>query len=149
MIIQRSLQAPRGVIEAAAPLRDGRSGPVRGSGLLAATRKNSVAIWLCMIGLIIPAAEAVVYIAGAKFSVGKLSIALLLVPALIVLCERGRKLVLSDVFVCATGGWIVMAALQAGGPIQYRRRSARRWSLSAAIWSRVPSSLDRRHCGNS
>jgi MFS family permease len=36
-------------------------------------------------------------------------------PALVAVCERSRKLVLSDVFAFATAGWIVMAASQADG----------------------------------
>lgn len=117
MIVQPTLQASRAVLEDAAAMapRYDRAGFVGVPRLRAAGRKNSIAIWLSMIGLIIPAADAVVYIGGAKFTAGKLSIVLLILPALAALFARGRTLVLSDAFACATAAWIVMAADQIEG----------------------------------
>jgi hypothetical protein len=96
-------------------LRDGRAPPVSVPGLWPAGRKNSIAIWLSLIGLIIPAADAVLYIGGAKFTAGKFCVALLIVPAIVTFCARSGKLVLSDALACATAVWIVVAASQADG----------------------------------
>jgi hypothetical protein len=96
-------------------LRDGRAQPASVSRLWAAGRKNSIVIWLSLIGLIIPAADALLYIGGAKFTAGKFCVALLVVPALVAFCQRGGKLILSDVLACATAMWIVVAASQADG----------------------------------
>lgn len=115
MIIQQGLQASGGGIGTASPLGGGHVGAVRMRRLGGSARKNSIAIWLSMIGLIIPAADATLYIGGAKFTAGKLCIALLLVPALMAFSERGRKLVVSDAFVCMTAVWIVAAASQIDG----------------------------------
>jgi hypothetical protein len=117
MTTQRSLHVPDGIIQGVTPLtlRGGRAQAAPVGRLMAAGRKNSVAIWLSLIGLIIPAADAMLYIGGAKFTAGKLCVALLLVPALVAFCARSGKLVLSDALACATAVWIVVAASQADG----------------------------------
>lgn len=71
--------------------------------------------WLVLIGLIIPANEVQIFIAGAKFTVGRLAIMLLFLPALFTLFGATRRFVLSDLFVWATAIWIVVAALYADG----------------------------------
>jgi hypothetical protein len=72
-------------------------------------------VWVLLIGLIVPAAEVTIYVANAKFTVGRIGVMLLLVPAIRMMLKRGRRLVLSDVFVCATAAWFVGAALSTGG----------------------------------
>lgn len=71
--------------------------------------------WLVLIGLIIPAAEVQFYIAGAKFTVGRIGIVLLLVPAVLRLFSNGRRLMLPDLLVLATATWMVGAALYIDG----------------------------------
>lgn len=79
------------------------------------SRANTLVAWLVLIGLIIPAAEVQVYIAGAKFTVARLAIIPLVLPALFMLFGRTRRFVLSDLFVWATAMWIVAAAVYVNG----------------------------------
>jgi hypothetical protein len=76
-------------------------------------RANTLAAWLALTGLLIPAAEVQVYIGGAKFTVGRLGIMLLMIPALIALFQRGRRLQVPDFFACATAIWIIFAGTNA------------------------------------
>jgi O-Antigen ligase len=78
-------------------------------------RTNTFAAWLALIGLIIPAAEVQIFVAGAKFTVGRLGIILLFLPAIFMLFQRNRRLLLSDFFVFATAIWMVGAALYTDG----------------------------------
>ncbi|MEH2475589.1 hypothetical protein V1281_003236 [Nitrobacteraceae bacterium AZCC 2161] len=78
-------------------------------------RANALVVWLALIGLIIPAAEVQIFIAGAKLTVGRLCIMLLLLPAIFALLERNRRLLLSDLFAPATAVWIVVAAVYTDG----------------------------------
>ena len=80
-----------------------------------AERANVFAAWLALIGLLIPSAEVQVFIATAKFTVGRLCIILLLLPALIALCQRGRRTLMTDAFACATAIWIIIAGFNANG----------------------------------
>jgi hypothetical protein len=78
-------------------------------------RGNTLVVFLVLIGLIIPAAEVQIFIAGAKLTVGRLCIVLLLIPAVFALLERKRRLMLSDFFASATAIWIVVAAVYTDG----------------------------------
>jgi hypothetical protein len=78
-------------------------------------RANTLAVCLALIGLIIPAAEVQIFIGGAKLTVGRLCIVLLLLPAIFALLERNRRLLLSDFFASATAIWIVVAAVYTDG----------------------------------
>jgi hypothetical protein len=78
-------------------------------------RGNTLVVCLVLIGLIIPAAEVQIFIAGAKLTVGRLCIVLLLIPAVFALLERKRRLMLSDFFASATAIWIVVAAVYTDG----------------------------------
>jgi preprotein translocase subunit SecE len=78
-------------------------------------RANTFAAWLALIGLIIPAAEVQIFVAGAKLPVGRIGIILLFLPALFTLFQRGRRLLLSDLFVSAMAIWILGAALYTDG----------------------------------
>lgn len=79
-----------------------------GSGAVAAA-------WLALIGLVLPAWELTIYVAGAKFTAGRMGVALLFVPALAMLCRSGRRLVLPDLFAFLTATWILIAAIVADG----------------------------------
>jgi O-Antigen ligase len=78
-------------------------------------RANTLVAWLVLIGLILPANEVQIFIAGAKLTIGRLGVMLLLLPAIFTLLQRGRRLVVSDFFVSATAMWIVGAALYTDG----------------------------------
>lgn len=91
---------------------------VRSVGMVAApsrARANKLAAWLVLIGLIIPAAEVQIYIGGLKFTVGRLGIFALLIPAIFVLLKPGRRLLLCDLFVMAMAIWMPVAALNVSG----------------------------------
>jgi hypothetical protein len=75
---------------------------------------NTLAAWLALIGLLIPAAEVQILIGSAKFTVGRLGVALLTPPALVALRQRGRILLAPDFLAAATAIWIVLAGLNAG-----------------------------------
>lgn len=112
MIDRRNSQGSIGVINAVMPPTLGIARARRQRA--AAEPANSIAIWLILIGLIIPAAEVQLFIGGAKFTAGRLGIALLLVPALMALFKPSRTLVVSDLFACATVAWIITAASSIG-----------------------------------
>ncbi len=78
-------------------------------------RANSLAIWLALIGVLLPSPETQFYVAGAKFTPGRLCVILLIVPALVALFQRGRHFLLSDVFAVATGAWMIGASLGTSG----------------------------------
>jgi hypothetical protein len=82
---------------------------------IAAGRSNTLAAWLALIGIILPAWEMHVYIAGAKFTAGRMGVVLLFLPALGMLCQRGRGTVLSDLFAFLTAAWILCAAVYTTG----------------------------------
>jgi hypothetical protein len=78
-------------------------------------RANALVVWLALIGLLIPAAEVQIFIGGAKLTVGRLCIVLLLLPAILAMFGRNRRLQVSDFFVSATALWIVFAAVYTDG----------------------------------
>jgi len=82
------------------------------SGAITGTRQpsNRFAIWLVLIGILMPAAMTF-YIGGAKFYPARAIIVLLLIPAVFVLSRRGRRFVLCDLFACATSAWMIGAML--------------------------------------
>lgn len=90
----------------------------RSVGMVAApsrARANKLAAWLVLIGLIIPAAEVQIYMGGLKFTIGRLGIFVLLIPAVSILLKQGRRLLLCDLFVVAMAVWMPVAALNVSG----------------------------------
>lgn len=80
-----------------------------------ASGSATFAAWLALIGLILPAWEINIYIAGAKFTAGRLGVVLLFIPAIAAICQRGRRFVTSDLFALLTAIWILVAAIATGG----------------------------------
>src|SRR6266478_4655653 len=70
-------------------------------------RSHSLVAWLALIGLIIPASEVQIFIGGAKFTVGRIGIVLVFLPAIVTLLQKGRRLLPSDFLVLATATWMV------------------------------------------
>jgi len=68
-------------------------------------RAPVLAAWLALIGIVIPS-EVQFFVAGAKITPGRLGIILLLLPALLKMCQN-RRLLLSDFFAFATVAWMV------------------------------------------
>ena len=62
---------------------------------LAIQRVNVLPAFLALLGIILPT-EIQIYLGDAKFTPGRISIILLLFPALFVLSRKGRRAVLSD-----------------------------------------------------
>jgi hypothetical protein len=87
-------------------------------------RRYQVVSWLVLIGLLIPAWEAQISVAGAKFTAGRLAVAILFIPAIIVLARRGRHIVACDIFALLTAAWIPLAASVTSGPGSFSSASA-------------------------
>lgn len=100
-----------------APMRPSmRRSPLRRTAHRSQNRgREKAVIWLCMIGAIIPAADVTIFVAGLKFTPGRLAVLALLVPALVALTARGRKLLAADLLVVAVGAWMMIAAAMVGG----------------------------------
>ena len=71
--------------------------------------------WFVLLGLILPAWEAKIFIAGQKLTLGRVAVILLFVPALIEVCRRGRRIVATDYFMFATASWMLITALYNDG----------------------------------
>ena len=84
------------------------------SSSLIIQRVNLLPALLALAGIILPL-ELQISVAEAKFTPGRISIILLLFPALFVLCRKGRRVLLSDFFACATTAWLMIAALNVEG----------------------------------
>ena len=107
---------------------------------------GSFAAWLALIGLLFPAWEMTVYIAGAKFTAGRLGVALLFIPALAVLCQH-RRLVLTDLFAFLTASWMLVAAVSVGGRSSISSAGAESLEfiagyLAARVFFATPAALD-------
>jgi hypothetical protein len=105
----------------------GRSRPL-------ARRRNAFAAWLSLIGLIIPAAEVAFNMGGVKFTVGRLGIMLLLLPAALTLFQKARRFVLSDALVCATASWMLIAGAMAPGSISLSSSGAEALELAGGYF---------------
>jgi hypothetical protein len=74
---------------------------------------SSLPAWLMLIGALLPEVAFRLDV-GAKLTLGRICILLLLIPALIKLIGRNRCLMPSDLCACATGAWMLIAATQVG-----------------------------------
>src|ERR1700722_7368251 len=83
-------------------------------GLSEARNGGSFAACLALAGLAIPS-ELQFYIAGAKFTPGRICVLLLLIPALLQFVQRGGRTLLSDFLALATAGWMIGANIQTSG----------------------------------
>ena len=77
-------------------------------------RAYPLVAWLALIGLILPPQE-VYFIAGANFTGGRLCVLLLFFPALFMFLQKGRRVLLCDLFAFATAAWMIGAALYVSG----------------------------------
>jgi hypothetical protein len=73
----------------------------------------ALAAWLMMIGIGLPPAE--IYIAGLKFTPGRMAIVLLIIPALATFFQSQRRIITADLFACALSIWIVLATTAGQG----------------------------------
>ena len=75
---------------------------------------NPLVAWLALAGVVLPT-EMQIFIAGAKFTPGRIGVILLLLPALFTFAQRGRRVLLCDLFACATAVWMIAAGVVTGG----------------------------------
>src|SRR5882672_9519236 len=73
-------------------------------------RRYVVASWLALSGLVIPAAEGQIFIADTKFTAGRIAMIALVIPAIMVLARRGRRLLTCDIATALMVGWMLAAA---------------------------------------
>jgi hypothetical protein len=85
------------------------------SGRLAAGRANLFVALLALAGVVLPQEVQISFGAGARFTPGRCAAALLIVPALVVLCKKGRHFVLCDFLAVATASWMIIASASAAG----------------------------------
>lgn len=94
---------PRGPIRPGTPTNQ-REGP---------QRKNSLIIWVTLIGLFLPPVS--ISVGGTNFTPGRLVIFLLFVPALRALFGSGRNRIASDFFAFALAMWMLVSSALNGG----------------------------------
>lgn len=74
---------------------------------------HSVAIGLLLISLAFPS-TLTFYLGDSKFYVARIVVAILLIPALVLLLGKRRRFVASDLFVSAASCWMIVAIFLAG-----------------------------------
>lgn len=79
-----------------------------------ARRASTFVALLALAGVILPT-EMQIFAAGLRLSPGRISAILLFFPALIVLFQKGRHLLLCDFLAVATASWMVVAGITTGG----------------------------------
>jgi hypothetical protein len=92
----------------------GRAHPETRFRAAAIPRASPLPAWLALIGLVLPV-EVQLFIAGAKFTSGRICVSLLLIPAVFKLCLAGRRLLVSDSFAFVTAAWMVGANVSTDG----------------------------------
>lgn len=78
-------------------------------------RPDYLAAWLILVGLILPAWEMHIFIAGSKFTAGRMGVTLLFFPAFLLMLRPGRRLQTADFLAFATVIWMMIAAGSAAG----------------------------------
>lgn len=78
-----------------------------------ASRAHPLVTWLALSGVVLPT-ELQISLAGARLTLGRMGIMLLIVPALFALCQKGRKLLVSDAIALMLAAWMVGVAIYAG-----------------------------------
>jgi O-Antigen ligase len=84
---------------------------------------TALAALLTLAGIIIPT-EVQFFIAGLRFSPGRISVIVLFLPALLVLFGKSRRLLLCDLFAFAIAGWMLVAGISTGGMIALSHATA-------------------------
>ncbi|WP_143035316.1 O-antigen ligase family protein [Bradyrhizobium sp. Rc2d] len=86
------------------------------SGPPAVPRVHRAVAWIALLGIVLPQQFQISLGPGVTFTPGRISAALLFVPALLALFQNGRRLVLCDFLATATAGWMIVAAVGSVGP---------------------------------
>jgi hypothetical protein len=103
------VQAPSRRLAPGRVPRNARAGPP------AVRRANLLAALIALLGVVLPQEFQISLGPGVTFTPGRISAALLFFPALLVLCQNGRRLVLCDFLAPATAGWIIVASVGSVG----------------------------------
>ncbi|PPQ38931.1 hypothetical protein SAMN06265338_101934 [Rhodoblastus acidophilus] len=98
-----------------APLAAAWPAPARSRSDAEAGPRRLMVNALVLMGLVIPGWEAQVHVAGAKMTAGRLGVTLLVIPALVLLFRRGRRLMAADLAALLTALWMIGAAASVGG----------------------------------
>src|SRR4051794_34059474 len=69
--------------------------------------------WVALIGMFFP--PALFQIGALNFTAGRLTVALLLIPSLLIILKGGRSSVTSDFFAGALAFWIIVSSVLNGG----------------------------------
>jgi hypothetical protein len=78
-------------------------------------RANLFAAILALAGIVVPTELQLSLGPGVSFPPGRISAAVLFLPALLMLLKRGRQLVLCDFLAPATAAWMIVASLSSVG----------------------------------
>src|SRR5260370_21523159 len=85
-----------------------------GTRSLAPRNSTSLTAWIILAGAVLPT-ETQFRLGGAKLTSGRIGILLLLLPAIVALCQKGRRSQVCDLFAVATGIWMILSASLADG----------------------------------
>jgi hypothetical protein len=101
-----------GIRPATQSLRNHLQLAVRLQGTGPAVRRANLFVSLCALaGIVVPAEVHISLADGARFTAGRLAAALFFFPALFVLLQKGRRLLLCDFLACSTATWMLVASL--------------------------------------
>lgn len=88
--------------------------PPRGSQ--ADHHTNISVVLFALAGVILPSEVQITLTEGLRFTSGRLAAAVLLIPSLVALSNKGRRLLPCDLLVVATATWMVVSALNSSSP---------------------------------
>lgn len=93
------------------------SAPVNREQLLRPEPRNTgaIACYIALLAILLPGGLVAVDASGAKLTVGRIAVLILLIPALIRLAKADRHFIASDYLAALTGIWMVGAAAYVGG----------------------------------
>lgn len=78
-------------------------------------RANLLVALSALAGIILPSELQISFGTGFTFPPARISAAVLFIPALLVLCRNGRRLVLCDFLAPATAAWMIVASIGSAG----------------------------------
>lgn len=85
------------------------------SGAPTVRRASLLIALLALAGVLVPAEVEFSLGPGLRFTAGRCAAALLILPALFILLQRGRRLLACDFFAFATTAWMIVASLSSVG----------------------------------
>jgi O-Antigen ligase len=98
-------------------------------------RPNYLAVWLILVGLILPAWEMHIFIAGSKFTVGRMGVTLLFLPAFVAMFRPGRRLLMPDFLAFSIAIWMIIAKGSVAGSKGIFAAGATSLEFIAGYWA--------------